>query len=110
MENKIKVYNRDNQNIWFERVNANTYIIKSDSEYALKYASINFDTVDNENASDFYFDTEDGRTYGQIHSFDPSGGPYISVGTYDINGQTVTRIYEKEIDGKNEMLFTVNIE
>lgn len=89
----IKNQNRENQNIWFEKESDNLYTIHTTSNYALEYSSINYDEVPDD-AEIFDFCWSDGRK-GIIHSFDPSGGPYISVGHYTIEGNTVSRIFSK---------------
>lgn len=94
---KIKIYNRDGQNIWFEQVSENLFVIKSNSTYALKYACVNYDKVETEDESDFSWTDNDGiKHYGKMCSFDPAGGPYIGVGSYTINNKVVTRIYSKD--------------
>jgi hypothetical protein len=93
--NKINItnQNREKQNIWFEEVKPNIYTINTTSDYALKYASINYDVLSNESMDyDFYSNGIKGR----IISFDPAGGPYISIGNYQIDNKTLERIYEFE--------------
>lgn len=85
--------NRENQNIWFEKESDNLYTIHTTSKYALKYASINYDPVPDD-AEIYDFCTENGIK-GIIQSFDPSGGPYIAVGNYEIEGKKVVRIIDK---------------
>ena len=93
MKRKINItnQNRERQNIWFEEEDKNVYTIHTTSNYALKYASINYDNID-DNSEEYDVCWDNGHK-GIIHSFDPSGGPYIGVGNYKIDGKTVVRIY-----------------
>lgn len=95
--------NREGQNIWFEKVGENLYTIDSTSDYALQYSTINYDALPND-AEEYDFCWECG-TKGNIHSFDPSGGPFISVGNYEIEGKKVSRIFyeNKQIHFETEL-------
>lgn len=84
------------KHIWFESVNDNTYTIHTDLDYLLEYACMNYDPLPLD-AEDFDFESTDqygNKHKGRIHSFDPSGGPYMAVGDYTINGKVVNRIYQ----------------
>lgn len=83
--------NREGQRIWFNKVADRTYTIHSDSNYALKYACLNYEPVSSD-AMIYDFDINGKK--GIYTSFDPSGGPYIGVGHYKIDGKTVIRIYD----------------
>lgn len=91
MKINITNQNRENQNIWFEKESDNLYTIHTTSNYALKYAGINYINVPTD-AEIYDFCWENGKK-GLISSFDPSGGPYISVGNYEIEGKKVVRIF-----------------
>lgn len=93
MKRKINItnQNREGQNIWFEEVDKNIYSIHTTSDYALEYSSINYENIDDD-ANEYDVCWDNGQK-GIIHSFDPSGGPYISVGNYKIDGHVVERIY-----------------
>lgn len=86
------------KHIWFESVNDNTFTIHSDLDYLLEYACINYDSLPND-AEEYDFESIDqhGVSHkGKIHSFDPSGGPYMCVDTYMIGDRTLKRIYQKD--------------
>lgn len=83
--------NRERQTIWFEREDEDIYSIHSTSEYALQYAGISYDEVNLDNGVQ-----EDDVINGKpvvIHSFDPSGGPFMAVGSYKINDKILIRIF-----------------
>lgn len=96
MKERISItnQNRERQNIWFEKEDDNLYTIHTTSNYALEYASINYTDVPTD-AEIYDFCWENGKK-GLISSFDPSGGPYISVGDYEIEGKKVVRIFYKD--------------
>jgi hypothetical protein len=83
--------NREGQRIWFNKVDDRTYTIDSDSDYALEYACMNYTSVPSDA---MIYDFEMNGKKGIYTSFDPSGGPYIGVGQYKIEGKTVVRIYD----------------
>jgi hypothetical protein len=83
--------NREGQRIWFNKVDDRTYTIDSDSDYALEYACMNYKSVPSDA---MIYDFEMNGKKGIYTSFDPSGGPYIGVGQYKIEGKTVVRIYD----------------
>lgn len=86
----ITSQNRENQNIWFEKEEDNLYTIHTTSKYALEYACINYEPVPDD--AEIYDACWNGKK-GLIHSFDPSGGPYISIGNYEIEGKKLSRIF-----------------
>lgn len=95
-ENRDLMYHKD-KSMWFEKINDNEYTIKSDLDYLLKYSCINYDSVTENDEYDFKSTDQFGIThYGKIISFDPSGGPYIAVENYCIEGKPVKRIYNKD--------------
>jgi len=96
MKERISItnQNRERQNIWFEKEADNLYTIHTTSNYALEYAGINYTDVPTD-AEIYDFCWENGKK-GLISSFDPSGGPYISVGNYEIEGKKVVRIFYKD--------------
>ena len=89
----ISNQNRDGQKIWFEMVEPNLYTIHTTSNYALEYARFIYDDVPSDA---LIFDFEHKGKKGIYQAFDPSGGPYIGVGNYEINGETVVRIFHKD--------------
>ena len=90
--------NREGQKIWFEMVEPNLYTIHTTSSYALEYARFIYEDVPSDS---MLFDFEHNGKKGIYQAFDPSGGPYIGVGNYKINGETVVRIFYKD----NKLLF-----
>lgn len=89
--------NRDGSKVWLEHVKDNIYTIKATKEYILEYASENYDALplDAEN-----YDMKFTDQYGEVHkgnivSFDPSGGPYISIGSI-YEGYIIKRIFHIE--------------
>lgn len=95
-QNRDLRYNRG-KHLWFEPVESkeNTYTLHSDLDYLLEYACINYDEVKFITDADFVSIDQFGNSHmGKIHSYDPSGGPYMSVGNYTINGKVLKRIYQ----------------
>jgi hypothetical protein len=82
--------NRENQNIWFEKESDNLYTIHTTSKYTLDHACINYEPIPDD--AEIYDACWNGKK-GLIHSFDPSGGPYMSVGHYEIEGKKLSRIF-----------------
>ena len=62
--NKIKLDNRYNANIWLEHIDEDLWQMKSENADDLKYMRIVF-----------------GDDYKSIYAIDPSGGPFLSLGT-----------------------------
>lgn len=79
----ITLQNREMQKMWFEEVEKDLYKIDTTSKYALNYARLIMDEKHN------------------IVAFDPSGGPFMRVGSYTINGKILREI----IRGENGILF-----
>lgn len=82
--------NREGQRIWFNKISENTYTIDTDSNYALNYARFLYEEVADDAG---IFDFEDNGKKGIYTAFDPSGGPFMDVGNYKIEGKTLVRIY-----------------
>ena len=82
--------NREGQCIWFNKIDEGTYTIDTDSNYALKYARFLFQDVPDDAC---VFDFEHNGKKGIYTTFDPSGGPFMDVGFYKIEGKTLERIY-----------------
>ena len=87
-----------NKHLWFEPVNDNTYTIHTDLDYLLEYACINYDPLpENDEEYDFVSVDQNGVSHkGHIQSYDPSGGPYMSIDTYMIGDRKLKRIYQKD--------------
>lgn len=86
--------NRDGATIWFEHLEGDIYTIKASKQYVLEYACVNYEPLPDD-AEDFdeEFKKPDG-TIQKAHliSFDPSGGPYITMGEV-YEGYEVQRIF-----------------
>ena len=87
--NKIKLFNRDGANMWLEQIEetndkTSLWQLKVDKEhlYCLKYIRVIFEKYPSE-----------------ILAVDPSGGPYISIGSELENGKY------KIIDFLNSTIF-----
>lgn len=103
----IQFQNREHQNLWFEELTENTWELKTDSNYAMKYASVNYEPVNSDTEADFVMTDQYGvERMGKIISFDPSGGPYMSVGNYKIDDKKVVRIHETE---DKKIIFTTEV-
>ena len=85
--------NREGQRIWFNKIDEHTYTIETDSTYALEYARCMYEAVPDDAC---IYDFEHKGHKGIYTAFDPSGGPFIGVGDYEIEGNKVIRIYENE--------------
>ena len=96
-DNRDLVYH-PNKHLWFEPIDNNKYVINTDLEYILEYVTINYDTLSEDSTDyDAIFTNNDGKKIkAKIYSYDPSGGPFISVGNYKIDGKTVKRIYQSD--------------
>ena len=89
--------NRDGAKLWFENECDDLYTIHTNKDYVLEYCCINYETL-NDDAEEYDFTPNDKK--GKIMSFDPSGGPYISIG-FEVDNKKVTRIFFKD----NKTLF-----
>lgn len=90
--------NRDGAKIWFERIEDNNFIIKSDKDWVLEYMRYIYTDVPNDA---IIFDFEYNNKKGIYNAIDPSGGPYISVGDEfeTVNGKyKLSRIFNKNND------------
>lgn len=86
----ITTENREGQRIWFNKISENTYTIDTDSNYALNYARFLYQDVPDDAC---IYDFEHNGKKGIYTAFDPSGGPFMDVGNYKIEGKTLVRIY-----------------
>lgn len=76
---KITDRNRDGAKLWFERIdniNKNIYTIKTDKNFVLEYCRFVFENIP---ADSIEYDHIYGENKVKYKSFDPSGGPFISV-------------------------------
>lgn len=95
-QNRDLIYNH-NKHLWFEKESDNLYTIHTDLDYLLEFSCINYDELP-EDADEYDFISTDqyGKQHkGRIVSFDPSGGPYISLNNYIIGNRPVVRIYQE---------------
>ena len=83
---KIKLYNRDGNNLWLEKTVDSYWKLRSDESTSLLGVQISFESD------------------GSIYSVDPSGGPYLAVGTV-LEGYRITEI---ETDGFTFKLMKIN--
>lgn len=113
MKTKIIITNRnrDGAKIWLERVKrTNEYILHTDKEFVLQYSRIIFDTLPDDTEVydwELKYTNQDPPKLVKIkcNAFDPSGGPYISVGSEIIKNHIIQRIYnDKET---NNTMFTI---
>jgi hypothetical protein len=88
---KIIDKNRDGAKLWFEQIdNSNIYTIKTNKDFVLEYCRFIFEAL-----------PEDSIEYDHIYnerkvkykSFDPSGGPFISVGDVICEKYKLKRIF-----------------
>lgn len=112
MKTKIDItkQNRDflylkGQSLWFEQESDNLYTIHSTEDYILEYCTVNYDELPSDAiVFDNKYTDHNGIAHTcKIHSFDPSGGPYMQIGEYKINGKTLKRIFYKD----NKVYFEV---
>lgn len=96
--------NRDGAKIWLERIdNTNEYIIKTDKNFVLEYSRIIFDSIpDDALIFDFNWDGKKAL----CTAFDPSGGPYISVGSNINEKYKLVRIYRDY--NSNQLKFVID--
>ena len=90
--NKIIICNknRDGAKIWLERINhTNEFTLHSDKDFVLEYSRIIFDILPEDSEE---FDFKFGNTKAKCKSYDPSGGPFISVGQ-ELGDFKIERIY-----------------
>lgn len=90
--------NTKDKSLWFEQVSDNLYTIYSDESVILDYCGIGFDDLpdDAEEFDQEYTDQNGVNHKSKIYSFDPSGGPFISINNYKIEGKEVKRIFYKD--------------
>lgn len=113
MKTKIIVTNRnrDGAKIWLERVKrTNEYILHTDKEFVLQYSRIIFDTLPDDTEVydwELKYTNQDPPKLVKIKckAFDPSGGPYISVGEEIIKNHIIQRIYNDS--ETNNTMFTI---
>lgn len=79
----ITLQNREMQKMWFEEVEKDLYKIDTTSKYALNYSRLIMDEKHN------------------VVAFDPSGGPFMRIGSYTIDGKILREI----IRGEKGLLF-----
>lgn len=100
----ISERNRDGAKIWLERIdNTNEYIIKTNKNFVLEYSRIIFDSIPDD-ALIFDFNWDGKKTL--CRAFDPSGGPYISVGSNINEKYKLVRIYRDY--NNNQLKFVIN--
>lgn len=98
MKTKIIITNRnrDGAKLWLEKVGeTNDYTIHTDKKFVLEYCRIIFNNI-NEDVEQYDFILNDKKC--KCEAFDPSGGPYISVGTTFDDKYKVIRIYRDYTD------------
>lgn len=109
MEKKLLITNsnRDGAKLWFEQINeSNEYKICTDKDFVLQYSRILFDELP-KSSEDYDFNWN-GRK-AKCTAFDPSGGPFISVGAQLDKNHRIDRIYrDYNIDDKS-IRFVISI-
>lgn len=104
---KITNRNRDGAKLWFERIdniNKNIYAIKTDKNFVLKYCRFIFENVPTDSIEYDHIYNENKVKY---KSFDPSGGPIISVGDIISDKYELKRIF---VEDKMTKFFIEEIE
>ncbi len=84
-------YNRDGAKIWLEQINDDIYSINSNKRYVMEHMRIIYDDVPDD-AEIYDFNWNNGKK-AICYALDPSGGPYIALGTIIDNKYKVIRIY-----------------
>lgn len=104
---KITDRNRDGAKLWFERIdniNKNIYTIKTDKNFVLKYCRFIFENIP---ADSVEYDHVYNESKVKYKSFDPSGGPFISVGDIISDKYELKRIF---VEDKMTKFFIEEIE
>ena len=83
--------NRDGAKLWLQQIgNSNQYVLKTNKDYVLEYARVIFDDVPDD-AEIFDFNWNGRKAI--CRAYDPSGGPYITVGEKINEKYSIGRIY-----------------
>ena len=91
MDSRIILTNRDGAKVWLEQINNDIYSINSNKKYIIEHMRIIYDSVPDD-AEIYDFNWSNGKK-AICHAIDPSGGPYISLGTIIDNKYKIIRIY-----------------
>lgn len=114
MDKKIIITekNRDWAKIWLEQIDdTNEYTIHTDKDFVLQYARILYDRLPEDATEyDFLWNVDNINFKGIIKAsctaYDPSGGPFISVGSKINEKYYIKRIYRddklKFVIGENQ--------
>lgn len=86
MNEQINLYNRYGENIYLEHIKDNDWLLKGQD---LSFMRVIFD----------------GEGFTKIHAIDPSGGPYLSVGS-KVHNQIISDI----VDSKKGFIITLKDE
>lgn len=90
--------NRDGAKLWLEQIgDSNQYILRTNKPFVLEYCRVIFDEVPQDA---LIYDFDWGTKKALCRAYDPSGGPYISVGEKITNEYKVVRIYVDYNDNK----------
>lgn len=71
-------FNREGRQIWLEKESENIYQLKASEDFVLEHLGYAYEILDDD-AEDYDLKDDDGKY--KIQSIDPSGGPYLSLGT-----------------------------
>ena len=83
--------NRDGAKIWLEQIDdSNEYILNSNKDYVITFARILYDELNTDAIDyDFIWNFNERTVKAKCKAYDPSGGPYLSVGS-KINEEYIT--------------------
>jgi hypothetical protein len=101
---KITDRNRDGAKLWFEQIDNNIYAIKTDKNFVLEYCRFIFENIP---ADSIEYDHIYNDRKVKYKSFDPSGGPFISVGDVIAEKYKLKRIF---VEDKMTKFFIEEIE
>ena len=101
---KITDKNRDGAKLWFEQIDNNIYTIKTDKNFVLEYCRFVYENIPEDSIE---YDHIYGENKVKYKSFDPAGGPFISVGDIISNKYEIKRIF---VENKMTKFFIEEIE